>query len=66
MRNRRQNVLSADEVEVLDEITVRLIIPEEQGRWDQLVSQHHYLASAIGVVGARVSYSSAGSSDRLG
>jgi len=48
-------VLSADEAEVLDEITVRLITPEEQGRWDQLVSQHHYLGNAH-LVGERLCY----------
>jgi hypothetical protein len=40
---------------VLDQITVRRIEPAEQDRWNQLVSQHHYLknASLVGAINAR-------------
>jgi hypothetical protein len=43
------------EAAVLDQIVVRLIEPQEQGRWDQLVSQHHYLKNA-NLVGERLCY----------
>ncbi len=43
------------EAAVLDQITVRLIQPAEQDRWDELVSQHHYLKSA-NLVGERLCY----------
>jgi hypothetical protein len=34
------------EAAVLNGIRVRLIRPDEQGRWDQLVCQRHYLQNA--------------------
>ena len=43
------------EAAVLDQITVRLVRPEEQARWDQLVSEHHYLKNAH-LVGERLCY----------
>ena len=43
------------EAAVLDQISVRLIEPPEQERWDQLVSQHHYLQNAK-LVGERICY----------
>jgi hypothetical protein len=43
------------EAAVINQITVRLIRPEEQERWDQLVSQHHYLKNA-NLVGERLCY----------
>ena len=43
------------EAAVLDQITVRRIEPAEQARWNQLVSQHHYLKSAR-LVGERLCY----------
>src|ERR1035441_3521868 len=43
------------EAAVLDQITVRLVRSEEQARWDQLVSQHHYLKNA-NLVGERLCY----------
>jgi hypothetical protein len=53
---RKQLKLSENaEAAVLDEITVRLIVPEEQARWDQLISQHHYLKNA-NMVGERLCY----------
>lgn len=49
------NVLDPAEAAVLDQITVRLIQPEEQARWDQLVTQQHYLKNA-NLVGERLCY----------
>src|ERR1039457_5070250 len=43
------------EAAVLDQITVRLVRPEEQVRWDQLVREHHYLKNA-NLVGERLCY----------
>ena len=43
------------EAAVVDQITVRLIEPQEQDRWNQLVSQHHYLKNA-NLVGERLCY----------
>jgi hypothetical protein len=43
------------EAAVLDQIVVRLIEPPEQDRWNQLVSQHHYLKNA-NLVGERLCY----------
>jgi hypothetical protein len=48
-------LLDAAEAAVLDQITVRLIEPAEQDRWNQLVSQHHYLKNAS-LVGERLCY----------
>ena len=38
------------EVAVVDQIVVRLITPEEKPRWDELVTEHHYLKNAPMVV----------------
>ena len=46
---------NADEQAVLDGLEVRLISPEEQPRWEQEVSEHHYLKNAI-LVGERLRY----------
>jgi len=40
---------------VLESVTVRLIRPEEQARWEELVSEHHYLKNAH-MVGERLCY----------
>lgn len=45
----------ADEQVVLDELEVRLICPEEQPRWEQEVSTHHYLRNAT-LVGKYLRY----------
>lgn len=55
MQNKRMSVLDPAEAVVLNEITVRLIQPEEQARWDQLINQHHYLKNA-NLVGERLCY----------
>ena len=47
--------LDPAEAEVLNQILVRLIHPEEQSRWDESVSQHHYLKSAR-LVGEQLRY----------
>ena len=47
--------MDPEETAALDQITVRLIRPEEQARWDQLVSEHHYLENA-NLVGERLCY----------
>jgi hypothetical protein len=49
------NLSDPAEAAVLNQITVRLIRREEQARWDQLVSQHHYLKNA-NLVGERLCY----------
>lgn len=43
------------EAEVLEQITVRVILPQEQARWDELVTTHHYLKNA-NLVGERLCY----------
>ncbi len=48
-------MLDPAEAVVLNQITVRLIQSEEQLRWDQLMSQHHYLKNAK-LVGERLCY----------
>ena len=47
--------MDREEASVLDQISVRLIRPDEQSRWDQLVSEHHYLENA-NLVGERLCY----------
>jgi hypothetical protein len=49
------SLLDPAEAAVLDQITVRRIEPAEQARWNQLVSQHHYLKNAS-LVGERLCY----------
>lgn len=44
-----------DEQEVLDQLCVRVIEPEEQARFDELVVKHHYLHSAA-LVGEHMRY----------
>src|ERR1019366_4480066 len=55
MRSKRMSLMDPAEAAVLDQITVRLVRPEEQARWDLLVSQHHYLENA-NLVGERLCY----------
>ena len=43
------------EAAVLDQITVRPIVPQEQERWNQLICEHHYLKNAH-LVGERLCY----------
>ena len=43
------------EAAVVDHVTLRLIRPEEQTRWDELVCQKHYLKNAH-LVGERLCY----------
>jgi len=52
-----QQIKLSDQAEavVLDQIVVRLIAKEEQERWDQLVTEHHYLKNAH-LVGERLCY----------
>lgn len=45
----------ADEQAVLQGLEVRLISPEEQPRWEQAVSEHHYLKNAT-LVGEHLRY----------
>jgi hypothetical protein len=47
--------LKADEATVLDEVSVQLLDPAEQPRWEALVCQHHYLQSAQ-LVGEQLRY----------
>ena len=55
MRKKQMRLLDPAEAAVLDQITVRRIEPAEQARWNQLVSQHHYLKNAS-LVGERLCY----------
>ena len=43
------------EAAVVDQIQVRLILPEEKARWDELVCEHHYLKNAQ-MVGEQLRY----------
>jgi len=43
------------EAAVLEQIVVRLVAPQEQERWNQLMIQHHYLKNA-NLVGERLCY----------
>jgi hypothetical protein len=47
--------LQADEATVLHELSVQLLEPAEQPRWDALVCEHHYLQSAH-LVGEQLRY----------
>jgi hypothetical protein len=55
MRKKPMSLMDPAEAAVLDQITVRRIQPAEQARWNQLVSQHHYLKNAS-LVGERLCY----------
>jgi hypothetical protein len=55
MRRKPFSDLDPAEAAVLNQITVRLIQPHEQARWDQLVRQHHYLKNAR-MVGEQLRY----------
>ena len=43
------------EAAVVEQIQVRLVRPEEEARWDELIIQHHYLKSAR-MVGEQLRY----------
>ena len=55
MRKKQISLMDPAEAAVLDQITVRRIEPAEQPRWNQLVSEHHYLKNA-NLVGERLCY----------
>ena len=55
MQNKQIKLSDRAEAAVLDHLVVRLIEPDERERWDQLVSQHHYLKNAK-LVGERLCY----------
>lgn len=55
MQRKQMHALDPVEAAYLDEVSVRLIKPDEQERWDQLVSEHHYLGNAR-LVGERLCY----------
>jgi len=46
---------NAQEQQVLDQIVVRLVRPDERARWDALVAQHHYFKNAT-LVGEQLCY----------
>ena len=52
MRNKTFRVTDAAEAAVLDQVRLRLVLPEEQARWEQLMSEHHYLENG-NLVGER-------------
>jgi len=53
MQDKQIKLSDRAEAAVLDQLVVRLIEPHEQERWNQLVSQHHYLKNA-NLVGERL------------
>jgi hypothetical protein len=55
MKAKRKPDMSAGEQAVLDGVTVRLVKPEEQGRFNQLLIEQHYLHNAE-LVGERLCY----------
>jgi len=55
MRDKQIKLSDWAEAAVLDQMRVRLIEPQEQARWDQEISQHHYLKNAR-LVGERLCY----------
>jgi hypothetical protein len=55
MQNKQSKLSDRAEAAVVDQIVVRLIEPHEQGRWNRLVGQHHYLKNAH-LVGERMCY----------
>jgi hypothetical protein len=55
MANSRLRLTDPAEVAVVEQIQVRLVLPEERARWDELVTQHHYLKSAQ-MVGEQLRY----------
>jgi hypothetical protein len=54
---RKQQLSLSDPVEkaFLDQVVVRLVLPHEESRWEQLVSEQHYLKNAL-MVGERLCY----------
>ena len=55
MQKKQLQLSDSSEALVLDQITVRLILPAEQERWNQLICQNHYLKNA-NLVGERLCY----------
>jgi hypothetical protein len=55
MSKHSTSLLDEAEASVLSRVTVRLIQPEEQARWDREVAEHHYLKNA-NLVGERLCY----------
>jgi hypothetical protein len=55
MQNKQIKLSDRAEAAVLDHVMVRLIEPHERARWDQEVSQHHYLQNAK-MVGEQLRY----------
>src|SRR5271156_6048694 len=55
MRKKQMSLMDPAEAAVMEQITVRRIEPAEQDRWNELVSQHHYLKNA-NLVGERLCY----------
>lgn len=55
MEKKRLSLSDAAEAAVLNQIQVRPVLPHEQARWDELVSEHHYLKNAR-LVGERLCY----------
>lgn len=55
MRTKHRPILTEAQQAVLDEVQVRLIQPEERKRFDQIITQHHYLHSAE-LVGEQLRY----------
>lgn len=55
MRKKTFRVTEPAEAAVLKQVRLRLVLPQEQARWDQLVIENHYLKNA-NLVGERLCY----------
>jgi hypothetical protein len=55
MTKLRLELTDPAEAAVVDEMELHLVAPEEEARWDRLVSEHHYLKSAR-MVGEQLRY----------
>lgn len=55
MSKSRLVLTDAAEAAVVEQIQVRLVRPEEEARWEELIEQHHYLKSAR-MVGEQLRY----------
>lgn len=55
MQKKAFRVTDEEEAKMLGQVQVRLVLPQEAERWEQMVREHHYLKSA-NLVGERLCY----------
>ena len=55
MSKKELSVSDPEESSFLSEVEFRLVLPEEEGRWNELVIEHHYLGNAK-LVGEQLRY----------